>query len=101
MHVMIRVLDEARTKDFYERAFGFKEHRRMDFDTFSLVFIKSDQSDVEIELTINKGTEETYTQGTGYGHIGKMNNFQSIHGWKVFPFLHSEHDVRVLTCLVF
>ncbi len=69
IHSMIRVLDEARSVDFYDKAFGLKVARRMDFETFTLVYLSNDESSFELELTINKGRTEAYDRGNGYGHL--------------------------------
>lgn len=69
VHSMIRVLDEARSVDFYERCFGLKVSGRLDFDSFTLVYLANDQSETELELTVNKGRTEPYDLGDGYGHI--------------------------------
>ena len=69
IHSMIRVLDEARSVDFYGNAFGLKVADRLDFDTFTLVYMSNEESEFEIELTINKGRTEPYTLGNGYGHL--------------------------------
>lgn len=69
IHSMIRVLDVARSKEFYEKAFGLKEKRYLDFDDFALVYIGNDENDFEVELTLNKGQKDAYTHGNGYGHI--------------------------------
>jgi lactoylglutathione lyase len=66
---MIRVLDEARSVSFYETAFGLGVADRFDFDSFTLIYLRSADADFELELTINKGTTEPYDPGTGYGHI--------------------------------
>ena len=66
---MIRVLDEARTVDFYARAFGLAVAERIDFENFTLVYLSNDEADFELELTINKGRTEPYDLGDGYGHI--------------------------------
>lgn len=66
---MIRVLDEARSVDFYGKAFGLAVAERLDFETFTLVYLSNVESDFELELTINKGREELYVLGDGYGHI--------------------------------
>jgi lactoylglutathione lyase len=49
---------------------GLSESHRLDFPDFALVYLRNDANDFEIELTLNKGREEPYTHGTGYGHIG-------------------------------
>ncbi len=69
IHTMIRVLDEQRSVDFYARAFGMKVSRRLDKDSFTLVYLRGEETDAEIELTINKGRDEDYSHGDGYGHV--------------------------------
>jgi lactoylglutathione lyase len=67
--MMIRVLDEARSIDFYRIAFGLEIADRFDFETFTLVYLRGKESEFEVELTINKGRAEPYELGTAYGHI--------------------------------
>ena len=69
VHAMIRVLEEARSVDFYQRAFGMRVADRFPFDGFTLVYLREAEDDFEIELTINHGRTEAYTLGDGYGHI--------------------------------
>jgi lactoylglutathione lyase len=69
IHAMIRVMDEARSVDFYQRAFGLEIAERFGFDSFTLVYLKSPDSDFELELTVNLGRAEPYAMGNGYGHI--------------------------------
>lgn len=69
IHSMIRVLDEARSVEFYQKAFGLEIAQRLDFETFTLVYLSNAESEFELELTINKGREEAYDLGTGYGHL--------------------------------
>jgi lactoylglutathione lyase len=69
IHSMIRVLDEARTLAFYGTAFGLKVADRLDFPTFTLVYLSNDDATFELELTINKGRTEPYNLGDGYGHL--------------------------------
>ncbi len=69
IHMMIRVLDEAKSVAFYDQAFGLKVKDRFDFDGFTLVYLKNEENDFEVELTINHGRGEPYTHGTGYGHL--------------------------------
>lgn len=69
IHMMIRVIDEARSVAFYESAFGLGIKERFDFDGFTLVYLKNRENDFEVELTINHGRSEAYTHGTGYGHL--------------------------------
>lgn len=69
IHMMIRVLDEARSVDFYSRAFWLEVADRLDFDSFTLVYLSNRESTFELELTVNKGRTEPYTPGDGYGHL--------------------------------
>lgn len=69
IHSMIRVLDEARAVDFYDRAFGLKLAERLDFPAFTLVYLSNAENDFELELTINKDRTEPYDLGDGYGHL--------------------------------
>ncbi|MGQ3279879.1 MAG: VOC family protein, partial [Shinella sp.] len=41
IHSMIRVLDDARSVEFYNRAFGLKVAQRFDFETFTLVYMSN------------------------------------------------------------
>ena len=69
IHMMVRVRDEQRSRDFYDRAFGLKVADRFDFDDFTLVYLRNPENDFEVELTVNKGRTEPYQHGDGYGHI--------------------------------
>ncbi len=69
IHTMIRVLDLENSIDFYKKAFDLDVADRFDFDDFALVYLRNDENDFEIELTLNKGQTEPYTHGTGYGHV--------------------------------
>lgn len=69
IHSMIRVLDEARSVDFYSKVFGLKVADRVDFETFTLIYMSNDETGFELELTVNKGRIEPYNLGDGYGHL--------------------------------
>ncbi|MCB2116031.1 MAG: VOC family protein [Rhodobacteraceae bacterium] len=69
IHSMIRVLDEARSVDFYGRAFGLRVADRLDFETFTLIYLSNAETTFELELTVNKGRTEPYDLGDGYGHL--------------------------------
>jgi lactoylglutathione lyase len=68
-HSMIRVLDEARSTAFYRQAFGLEVADRLDFPSFTLVYLRNGEADFEVELTINKDRKTPYELGDGYGHI--------------------------------
>jgi lactoylglutathione lyase len=69
IHAMIRVFDEARAVDFYEKAFGLQTATRLAFDSFTLVYLKSPDDDFELELTVNHDRTAPYGHGDGYGHM--------------------------------
>lgn len=69
IHTMIRVLDEAKSVAFYKEAFGLKIADRLDFDSFTLVYLSNAEIGFEVELTINKDQTEPYDLGNGYGHL--------------------------------
>ncbi len=66
---MIRVLDEARSVAFYAQAFGLRVVDRLAFDSFTLVYLNNDETDFELELTVNAGRTVPYAIGDGYGHL--------------------------------
>ena len=69
IHMMVRVLEERRSVDFYGRALGLKVADRFDFDDFTLIYLRNPENDFEVELTVNKGRKEPYQPGDGYGHV--------------------------------
>jgi lactoylglutathione lyase len=69
VHSMIRVLDEKRSTEFYGKAFGLGVADRIDFDSFTLVYLSNPETEFELELTVNKGRSEPYSLGDGYGHL--------------------------------
>lgn len=81
IHSMIRVLDEERSVGFYRRAFGLDVAERLDFDDFTLVYLRNGETDFEVELTINKGQAEPYRIGDGYGHLAFcVDDLEAEHG---------------------
>ena len=68
-HSMIRILDEAASVKFYEDVFGLKIADRLDFDSFTLIYLRDAAGDFELELTVNKDRDTPYNLGDGYGHL--------------------------------
>lgn len=66
---MIRVIDEARSVAYYEKAFGLRIADQVDFPDFTLLYLTGDDVGFELELTINKDRTEPYAIGDGYGHL--------------------------------
>lgn len=69
IHMMVRVLDEQRSLDFYGRAFGLEPADRLPFDGFTLIYLRNRENDMELELTVNHDRTAPYTHGDGYGHM--------------------------------
>jgi lactoylglutathione lyase len=69
IHTMVRVMDEARSLAFYQKAFGLDVADRLDFPDFTLVYLSNSMTPYEVELTVNKGRHEPYNLGDGYGHV--------------------------------
>ena len=81
IHSMIRVIDEEKSVAFYRNAFGLGIADRFEFDGFTLVYLRNDENDFEIELTVNHDQAEAYTHGSGYGHIAVcVDDIESEHG---------------------
>ncbi|OHV84543.1 VOC family protein [Rhizobium sp. LCM 4573] len=69
IHSMIRVLEEARSVEFYRQAFGLEVAQRVPFDGFTLIYLSNPETGFELELTVNAGRGEPYEPGNGYGHL--------------------------------
>lgn len=69
IHSMIRVLEEARSVAFYETAFGLSVAQKLDFESFTLIYMSNAETGFELELTLNKDRTEPYDLGDGYGHL--------------------------------
>src|SRR5438034_10618380 len=79
-HALLRVLDEARSTDFYHRVFGVGIADRFPFDDFTLVYLRGRESDFELELTVNHGRTAPYVSGDGYGHLAVVvDNLDAEH----------------------
>lgn len=108
VHSMIRVLDEDRSVAFYDQAFGLKAVHRIDFDSFTLVYLRNDENDIELELTINKDQSAPYDLGNGYGHIAfVVDDLDAEHarfaaaGWEPRKLVDFERDGALLARFFF
>lgn len=54
---------------FYRDVLDLDVSHRLDFEDFSLVYLRNAASEAEIELTWNRGREEPYGHADGYGHV--------------------------------
>ncbi|MEM8697597.1 MAG: VOC family protein [Pseudomonadota bacterium] len=80
VHSMIRVLDEERSVAFYRQAFGLNIADRLDFESFTLIYMTADDGPFELELTVNKDRTESYELGDGYGHLALVvEDLEALH----------------------
>src|SRR6202165_1835764 len=66
---MIRVLAEAKSLDFYARAFGLEIPGHLKFPDFAPIYLRHPTSPFEVELTVNFDRKEPYSLGDGYGPL--------------------------------
>lgn len=98
IHTMIRVLDLERSMRFYASAFGMRESHRLDFPDFALVYLRNDDDDFEIELTLNKGRVEPYTHGSGYGHVAVVVDDVAADRERVAALGQFAREARMKAC---
>lgn len=81
IHSMVRVLDEQKSIGFYRSALGLDIADRLMFDSFTLIYLRNPENDMELELTVNHDRTTPYALGEGYGHLAVA-----------VPNLQTEHD---------
>jgi len=108
IHSMLRVLDEQRSVGFYDLAFGLKVADRFAFESFTLVYLRNEETEFELELTINHGRTEPYALGDGYGHLAfSVDNLEVEHarlealGLAPTPVKEFQHEGRFLAKFFF
>lgn len=71
IHECIHVLDLNASLDFYDRALGLTVHHRMgpEDGSWENVYLASDASDFQLELTWNRGRVEPYNNGGNDTHL--------------------------------
>ena len=71
LHTMVRVTNLEASLDFYCRALGLRELRRIDIEAgrYTLVFLGADENpEAQVELTHN-WDPEAYGGGRNFGHL--------------------------------
>jgi len=108
IHSMIRVLDEKRSVEFYNHAFGLEVADRLDFDSFTLIYLSNSEDDFEVELTVNKERTHAYDLGEGYGHLAVSvddleSEYQRMHELNLGPrdIVEFERDGALLAKFFF
>ncbi|MFA5957456.1 VOC family protein [Hyphomicrobium sp.] len=97
IHMMVRVLDEARSVKFYESCFDLKIADRKEWPDFSLTYLKNAENDFEVELTVNKGRTEPYDLGNGYGHIAFAVDDLEATRAKIVAAGYQPKDIKTMT----
>lgn len=97
IHMMVRVLDEARSVKFYETCFGLKISDRKEWPDFSLTYMKNAENDFEVELTVNKGRTEPYDLGNGYGHIAFAVDDLAAEHARILAAGYQPKDIKTMT----
>jgi lactoylglutathione lyase len=67
-HTCVRVRDIESSVAFY-RALGFEERGRLNFESAYNVYLGLPGGSDVLELTVNRGRDEPYDLGEGYGHM--------------------------------
>lgn len=108
IHSMIRVLDLEESAAFYREAFGLELVERLDFDDFTLAYLRNAESDFELELTWNHDQKEPYELGSGYGHLAvTVDDVDAEHarmtraGLSPRNLVDMEHDGKLLARIFF
>lgn len=108
IHSMIRVVNETRSIDFYQKAFELDVAERLDFESFTLIYLSNSESTFEIELTVNKGQNQAYDLGNGYGHIAlSVDDLDAEHkkikdfGFQPRDIVEFERDGKLLARFFF
>ena len=97
IHMMVRVLEEARSVAFYKGAFGLEISDRVDFADFTLIYMKNSEADFEVELTVNKGRTEPYDLGNGYGHLAFVVDNLEAERERIATLGFSPKDIKQMT----
>ncbi len=80
IHSMIRVLDVKRSTQFYQDILNLEIKRTLNFDGFDLHYLGNNESDFELELTVNHDKTKPYILGDGYGHLAfSAQNIEALH----------------------
>jgi len=90
-HTNFNVLDLKRSMDFYEKALGLKEQRRIERKDFTIVFMGDGVTDFQLELTWLKDRHAPYNLGE--------NEFHTAFVVEDMDAAHELHDS--LGCVVF
>ena len=85
VHENYNVSDLKKSMEFYEKALGLKEVRRIEKDDFTIVYVGNEETDFVLELTWLKDHPQKYNLGECEFHLAfKTDDYEAAHA------LHSE-----------
>lgn len=80
VHENYNVSDLTASLAFYEKALGLHEKRRSESDAFTIVYLGSDDTDFELELTCLKDHPQKYDLGECEFHLAfRTSDFTAAH----------------------
>lgn len=80
VHENYNVSDLQKSLEFYEKALGLKEKRRINGDGFTIVYVGNDTTDFELELTHLEEHPQKYDLGECEFHLAfKVEDFDGAH----------------------
>lgn len=94
-HTCIRVLDLARSQDFYQKALGFTAQKEMTIHggAWRLVFLGDGVTGNQLELCQVEGREQPYDLGDAGVHIGIVtDDFEALKAKHAAMGLITEED---------
>ena len=80
VHENYNVADLDRSLDFYEKALGLTEKRRINGEGFIIAYVGNAESDFELELTFVKDHPQNYDLGECEFHLAfRTADFEAAH----------------------
>jgi len=85
VHENYNVSDLEQSLEFYEKALGLTEVRRIEKDDFTIVYVANEEADFQLELTWLKDHPQKYDLGECEFHLAfRTDDYEAAHK------LHSE-----------
>ncbi len=69
IHMMVRVLEEARSVDFYSRPLASKSPDRVDFPDFTLIYMSNAEAPLRWSLRLTRAGRTSTTSATATAHV--------------------------------